>query len=99
MDIQEYVHQQLDRLADQFTRPAVPIMSQQEFDALPKTQKMILTCNVIGCNRMVSTHHCLCVEHHTGQEAIEQAPRKGEEHLPREYVRFSCTCGRPIITV
>jgi hypothetical protein len=94
MTIQQFVQEQLTRLADQFTKPARPIMSQEEFDALPNSQKMILTCNVIGCKRMVSTHHMLCVEHHTGQEAIEQAPKKGEEHLPRRYVRLSCTCGK-----
>lgn len=92
--IKKYIEKQLKRLAEQFSEPARPIMSQEEFEALPKFKKNILTCNVIGCKRMVSTHGMLCVEHHTGQDA-EQSPKKGEEHLPRKYIRLSCECNKP----
>ena len=42
--------------------PCCP-MSQEEFDVLSELHKAILTCNVIGCEKMVSTCGLLCIEH------------------------------------
>jgi hypothetical protein len=53
----------LERLAEQMSEPPRPIMSQQEFERLPKFEKSMLICNYIGCGNVVCTHGLLCVEH------------------------------------
>jgi hypothetical protein len=71
------------RMQDKFSRPAEPTMSQEEFDALPALDKSILTCNVIGCGKMVSTHGMVCVQHgidlrNGDYSTIPQVPMKNE---------------------
>lgn len=88
-----FVRSQLTRMARQHAEPAKPIMTEEEFGALPPHTQSVLKCNVIGCKRMVSTHGLMCVEHHTGIEDVEQMPKKGEENKPKTFYRFSCTCG------
>lgn len=51
------------RMQDRFSKPPVPLMSQEEYDALPPAEKSILICNMPGCGKVVSTHGMLCVEH------------------------------------
>lgn len=72
MTIQEWVDGHMARLAKQWSEPPVPIMSQEEFDALPKNEKTFLYCNVNGCDDMVCTHGLLCLDHHTGRKTITQ---------------------------
>ena len=43
--------------------PLEPAMPQDEFEALNGIKKVFLTCNVIGCKNVVSTHGMLCVYH------------------------------------
>lgn len=57
------VREALEQMRSDWSKPAQPIMKQEEFDALPKYKKSLLICNVIGCGNMVSTHGLLCVEH------------------------------------
>ena len=59
----DIVVQAMLRLNKQLSEPNRPIMSQEEFEALPKVKRIFLTCNVIGCKSVVSTHGLLCVEH------------------------------------
>lgn len=51
------------RMLAEHSEPAIPRMTQEEFDALPYFDKCILTCNFIGCDKVVCTHGLLCVEH------------------------------------
>lgn len=43
--------------------PLVPIMSQKDFESLPHSKRVVLTCNQIGCSNMISSRGILCVEH------------------------------------
>lgn len=52
------------RLRDKLSKPAVPVMSQCEFDALPYIEKCIMACNMPKCGKVVCTHGMLCVDHH-----------------------------------
>ena len=57
------VQNAMKRMQENFSKPAQPIMTQEEFEALSHCRKCILTCNVIGCGKVVCTHGMLCVEH------------------------------------
>jgi len=61
----------LQRLADRLQAPPEPIMSQAEFEALPPIRKAILGCNMPGCDKVISTHYMLCVEH---EEEFQKKP-------------------------
>jgi hypothetical protein len=74
MTIEKFINAQMTRLATQLSAPPVPIMSKEEYEALPRHDKMMLICNVIGCNEVVCTHGMLCVDHHLGRKPIEQIP-------------------------
>jgi len=65
--VREAIKQLDEKLGERLREPPQPLMSQEEFDALPFIEKAILTCNVPGCGKVVSTHHMLCVEHRTEQ--------------------------------
>lgn len=43
--------------------PLVPIMSQKDFESLPHSKRVVLTCNQIGCSNMISSRGILCVKH------------------------------------
>lgn len=62
-DTPRIVKDAMIRMADNFSKPPVPIMSQEEFDNLPRFKKCILTCNMPGCGKVACTHGLLCVEH------------------------------------
>lgn len=53
----------LQRMGEALQKPPEPIMSQEEFDALPHIKRCMLGCNMPGCGKVVSTHHMLCVDH------------------------------------
>lgn len=57
------VTEAMERLADRLSKPPVPLMDKAAFDALPRIQRCILTCNMPGCGNVVCTHGLLCVEH------------------------------------
>jgi hypothetical protein len=62
-DTPPLVRSAMKRMQANFNAPAKPVMTQEEFDVLPQLEKSIMTCNVIGCKNVVSTHGLLCVEH------------------------------------
>ena len=62
-EIETMARNALMRMAEQRSRPPEPIMSQEEYEALPLLKRSILGCNTIGCKKVVSTHGLLCVEH------------------------------------
>lgn len=64
------VRQAFERMADKFGKPPEPIMTAEEFEGLDRFKKIILTCNMPGCDQMVCTHHMLCVKHN--QEFYER---------------------------
>jgi hypothetical protein len=55
----------IERLCNARLEPPVPVMPQEEYDALPdhSMKKIMLICNMPGCPNVVSTHGGLCVEH------------------------------------
>lgn len=62
-DAPPIVKQAMERMAQHLSQPPVPVMSQEEFEQLPRWKKTILICNMPGCGKVVSTHGLLCVEH------------------------------------
>ncbi len=59
----ERAPQALREMGEKLQKPPEPIMSQEEFDALPYYKQCILICNMPGCGKPVSTHGMLCVDH------------------------------------
>jgi hypothetical protein len=80
MTIQDFIDLNMARMAKQFSEPPVPIMSQEEYEALPRYKKAMLTCNVIGCKDVVCSHGMLCLDHHLGRKPIEQIPFAPKNH-------------------
>jgi len=62
-DTPKVVKDAMLRLQDRFNNPPRPIMTQEEFEALPKHRSCFLICNVIDCKNVVCTHGLLCLEH------------------------------------
>jgi len=62
-DTPPIVQNAMKRLQKKLSEPAKPVMAQEEFEKLPHFDKCILTCNVIGCGNVVSTHGLVCVDH------------------------------------
>jgi hypothetical protein len=58
-----FCEKEIRRLTEDYRKPPCPIMTQEEFDALPHFEKVVLTCNMPGCGKPVSTHGLLCVDH------------------------------------
>lgn len=51
------------RMQERFNKPPEPIMTKEEFEALPYTKQCMLICNMPGCGEVVCTHGMLCVKH------------------------------------
>jgi len=64
MNTPNIVQEAMLRISDKLSNPPVPVMSQEDYELLSKTQKMYLVCNVIGCNNVVCTHGLVCMDHH-----------------------------------
>jgi hypothetical protein len=53
----------LERIARKMEASPVPALTDEEFAALDPLRKAIMTCNMPGCRKVVSTHGLVCVEH------------------------------------
>ena len=54
---------QLMEMIERRKAPPAPVMSDGQFFALPRLNRVMLTCNAFACGKVVSTHGMLCVEH------------------------------------